>query len=89
MQVVVKGVPYAYAWQELKDLFKPLGAVKADIAMSLDGQSKGWGTVLFDSKAEAENAIKVAQLTLDLQPVHAVSVPVCIGLQQAVVVRLL
>ena len=59
LQIVVQGVPFAYAWQELKDLFKPLGAVKADIVMGSDRRSKGWGTVLFDSESDAENAIKV------------------------------
>ena len=61
VQIVVQGVPFAYAWQELKDLFKPLGAVKADIVMGSDRRSKGWGTVLFDSESDAENAIKVQQ----------------------------
>ena len=59
MQIVVQGLPFAYAWQELKDLFKPVGAVKADVVMGPDRRSKGWGTVLFDSQADAENAIKV------------------------------
>ena len=59
MQVVVHGLPFAYAWQDLKDLFKPLGAVKADVVMGPDRRSKGWGTVLFDSEEDAENAIKV------------------------------
>lgn len=63
VQIVVQGVPFAYAWQELKDLFKPLGAVKADIVMGSDRRSKGWGTVLFDSESDAENAIKVKQLS--------------------------
>ena len=63
LQIVVQGVPFAYAWQELKDLFKPLGAVKADIVMGSDRRSKGWGTVLFDSESDAENAIKVMQLS--------------------------
>ncbi|KAL3145130.1 hypothetical protein ABBQ38_001734 [Trebouxia sp. C0009 RCD-2024] len=57
-RLVVQGVPLAFAWQELKDLFKPLGAVKADIVMGSDRRSKGCGTVLFDSEADAENAIK-------------------------------
>ena len=62
VQIVVQGLPFAYAWQELKDLFKPLGAVKADILMGADRRSKGWGIVLFDSEIDAENAIKVKQL---------------------------
>ena len=61
LQVVVQGLPFAYSWQDLKDLFKPMGGVKADIVMGRDGRSKGWGTVLFDSEADAERAIKVLQ----------------------------
>ncbi len=56
---MVQGLPFAYAWQDLKDLFKPLGGVKADIVMGQDRRSKGWGTVLFDSDADAEKAIQV------------------------------
>jgi len=59
LQVVVQGIPFAFAWQDLKDLFKPLGGVKADIVMGHDRRSKGWGTVLFDSQEDAERAIQV------------------------------
>lgn len=59
LQVVVQGLPFAYSWQDLKDLFKPVGGVKADIVMGQDGRSKGWGTVLFDSEDDAERAIQV------------------------------
>ena len=63
VQVVVQGIPFAFAsikaWQDLKDLFKPVRGVKADIVMGQDGRSKGWGTVLFDSQEDAEKAIKV------------------------------
>lgn len=59
LQVVVQGLPFAYSWQDLKDLFKPVGGVKADIVMGRDERSKGWGTVLFDSEADAERAIQV------------------------------
>ena len=62
VQVVVQGIPFAYAWQDLKDLFKPVGGVKADIVMGQDGRSKGWGTVLFDSLEDAEKAIQVHRL---------------------------
>ncbi|DBA69952.1 TPA: hypothetical protein ACH3X2_012444 [Trebouxia sp. C0005] len=57
-QVVVQGIPFAYAWQDLKDLFKPVGGVKADIVVGQDGRSKGWGTVLFDTPEDAERAIQ-------------------------------
>lgn len=76
VQIVVQGVPFAYAWQELKDLFKPLGAVKADIVMGPDRRSKGWGTVLFDSETDAEHAIKVMLLMSNMH--SAVFVRACI-----------
>ncbi len=60
MQVIVQGLPFAYAWQDLKDLFKPTGGVlQADIVMGRDGRSKGWGTVNFETEADAERAIQV------------------------------
>ena len=59
LQVEVQGLPFSYAWQDLKDLFKPVGGVKADIVMGDDGLSTGWGTVLFDSEEDAERAVEV------------------------------
>ena len=60
LQVIVQGLPFAYAWQDLKDLFKPIGGVlQADIVMGQDGRSRGWGTVSFETQADAEKAIKV------------------------------
>lgn len=60
LQVIVQGLPFAYAWQDLKDLFKPIGGVvQADIVMGQDGRSRGWGTVNFETQADAEKAIKV------------------------------
>ena len=60
MQVIVQGLPFAYAWQDLKDLFKPIGGVlQADIVMGRDGRSKGWGTLNFETEADAERAIQV------------------------------
>ncbi|DBB03287.1 TPA: hypothetical protein ACH3X3_010679 [Trebouxia sp. C0006] len=68
VKVIVQGLPFAYAWQDLKDLFKPIGGVlQADIVMGRDGRSKGWGTVNFETEADAERAIqraKVLQLEL-------------------------
>ncbi len=60
MQVIVQGLPFAYAWQDLKDLFNPIGGVlQADIVMGRDGRSKGWGTLNFETEADAERAIQV------------------------------
>lgn len=45
-------------WQDLKDLFRPAGVViRADVATGLDGQSRGFGTVLFASKDDALKAV--------------------------------
>eukprot|EP01026_Neomeris_dumetosa_P069538 TRINITY_DN687_c2_g1_i1.p2 TRINITY_DN687_c2_g1~~TRINITY_DN687_c2_g1_i1.p2 ORF type:complete len:263 (-),score=42.20 TRINITY_DN687_c2_g1_i1:340-1128(-) len=58
MQVVVHGLPYAYAWQDLKDLFREVGDVQfADIAKDRRGNSKGFGIVRFRSVEGAEQAI--------------------------------
>ena len=58
--MIVHGLPFAYAWQELKDLFKPIGGVlQADIVMGQDGRSRGWGTINFETQADAEKAIQV------------------------------
>lgn len=59
----MQGLPFAYAWQDLKDLFKPIGGVvQADIVMGQDGRSRGWGTVNFETLADAEKAIKVMSI---------------------------
>ena len=65
VQGSVHGLPFHYAWQDLKDLFKPVGGVgKADIVLDRDGRSKGWGTVIFDSEDDAQKAIQVIYLLL-------------------------
>ena len=55
----LQGIPLAFAWQDLKDLFKPMGGVNADIVMGQDSHFKGWGTVLFDSQEDADKANQV------------------------------
>ena len=62
LQIVVQGLPFAYAWQDLKDLFKPLGGVHiAEIVMDRNtGRSRGWGTITFDTESDAQNAIQVS-----------------------------
>ena len=60
LQVIVHGLPFSFAWQELKDLFKPVGGVsKADIVLDQEGRSRGWGTVTFQTPADADRAIQV------------------------------
>ncbi|EJT53086.1 hypothetical protein A1Q1_00093 [Trichosporon asahii var. asahii CBS 2479] len=51
-------VVFVKNWQDLKDLFRPAGAViRADVATAPDGQSRGFGTVLFASKEDAQKAV--------------------------------
>lgn len=60
VQLIVHGLPFSFAWQELKDLFKPVGGVdKADIVVDPEGRSRGWGTVTFLTPADADKAIQV------------------------------
>lgn len=55
------GLPFAYAWQDLKDLFRPVGGVATTeiVTDRNTGRSKGWGTVVFDSESDAQKAIEV------------------------------
>lgn len=55
-QIVVQGLPYSTTWQELKTLIGN-NAVHADIVMSQNGQSRGYGTVRFSSQEDAQKAI--------------------------------
>jgi len=57
-QVVVHGIPFEYAWQELSDLMRTAGrVVHTDIMRDPDGRSKGYGTALFETPTDALNAI--------------------------------
>ena len=52
-------LPFDCQWQDLKDLFRPSGNVtRADINTQLDGKSRGFGTVVFSTEAEAEKAVE-------------------------------
>ena len=51
-------LPYQANWQDLKDLFRPAGAIiRADIQIGPDGRPKGSGTVVYESVEDAQNAI--------------------------------
>lgn len=51
-------LPFSTQWQDLKDLLRPAGRIlRADIALAPDGRSKGWGTAVFATLQEAQNAI--------------------------------
>lgn len=58
LQLVVQGLPFAYTWKELKDLFAGVGDVdRADVMIGSDGRSKGWGVVRFTNAAAAQRGI--------------------------------
>merc|ERR1711991_364423 len=58
-QVYVGNLPFSTSWQDLKDAFKSAGSVvRAEILTTQDGKPKGCGTVLFESSADAQNAIR-------------------------------
>eukprot|EP01135_Chromosphaera_perkinsii_P009928 Nk52_evm21s1967 gene=Nk52_evmTU21s1967 len=57
-QIFVGNLPYSVSWQDLKDLFREAGnVVRADVLLGHDGRSRGQGTVLFETEAEALTAI--------------------------------
>lgn len=58
VQIVVMGLPYRTTWQELKSLAGP-NAVHAEIITANNGQSRGFGTVRFNSKEDAQQAVQV------------------------------
>ncbi|KAI9364463.1 hypothetical protein DFJ73DRAFT_418899 [Zopfochytrium polystomum] len=57
-QLFVGNLPFTVGWQDLKDLFRDVGTVlRADVATSPAGKSRGFGSVLFATVEEAQNAI--------------------------------
>jgi len=59
-QVVIHGIPFRMAWQELKDLARSCcqgPVLRADIMSNPDGSSKGYGLVTFASPQDAASAI--------------------------------
>ena len=58
--MVVHNLPWSMTWQGLKDLFSEAGNVsRADVMTDDHNRSKGYGTVLFSTKEEAEAAIEM------------------------------
>jgi len=59
-QVVIHGLPYSMAWQELKDFVRQPGGnvIRADVMTGPDGRSKGYGIAVFGSPDEADAAIQ-------------------------------
>ena len=60
MQVRVQGLPATFEWQEVKDIFNPYGALRADIVPGTDAESGNIGIVRFASAAAAEKAVQVS-----------------------------
>jgi len=57
-QIYVGNLPYHTSWQDLKDNFRSAGNVlRADIITLPNGRSKGAGTILFETREEANKAI--------------------------------
>lgn len=58
-QLFVGNLPFRVRWQDLKDLFRKCGTVlRADVALTLENRSKGFGTVLFANRDDAARAIE-------------------------------
>lgn len=56
----VTQLPFHCQWQDLKDLFRQAGTIKrADVALGHDGRSRGFGTVVFATEADAERAVNM------------------------------
>lgn len=56
LQVVVHNLPWTTTWQQLKDYFKEWKVERADVVYDSWGKSRGFGTVRFSSKEDAEAA---------------------------------
>jgi RNA recognition motif-containing protein len=51
-------LPFHCQWQDLKDLFRQAGKIiRADVALGQDGRSRGFGTVVYATEADAERAV--------------------------------
>ncbi|KAJ2958419.1 hypothetical protein NQZ79_g5978 [Umbelopsis isabellina] len=59
-QLFVGNIPFSCQWQDLKDLFRNAGNIlRADIAQGQDGRSRGFGTVLYATIEDAQNAVEM------------------------------
>lgn len=59
-QLFVGNLPFRVRWQDLKDLFRKAGTVlRADVSLTTDNRSKGFGTVLFANRFDALKAIEI------------------------------
>lgn len=61
-EVFIGNIPFSLNWQDLKDLMREVGEVKrADIRLDRYGKSMGYGTVVFNSVEEANQALEKFQ----------------------------
>ncbi|KAA1083204.1 hypothetical protein PGT21_017329 [Puccinia graminis f. sp. tritici] len=59
-QLFINNLPFRVRWQDLKDLFRKAGTVlRADVSLTPDNRSKGFGTVLFANRNDAFKAIEI------------------------------
>ena len=59
-QLFIGNLPYTVQWQELKDLFRQCGTVhRADVAVDVQGRSRGYGTIIMAAPEEVEKAIEM------------------------------
>ncbi|KAL5481015.1 hypothetical protein ACEPAI_9956 [Sanghuangporus weigelae] len=57
-QLFTGNLPYRVRWQDLKDLFRRAGTVlRADVSLTPDNRSRGYGTVLLASAEDAGRAV--------------------------------
>lgn len=57
-EVFILNLPFAFSWQNLKDLFRECGNVlRADIQLDYNGYSRGFGNVFYGTKEEMYRAI--------------------------------
>jgi RNA recognition motif-containing protein len=58
--VVIHGLPYRMAWQDLKDLVREVArgpVIRADVMKTVDGLSKGYGVVVLSNQEDAKTVI--------------------------------
>ncbi|KIY97986.1 hypothetical protein MNEG_9976 [Monoraphidium neglectum] len=58
LQVVVHNLPWSCTWQQLKDTFREWRVERADIVLDAWGKSRGFGTVRFTTREDADAAIE-------------------------------
>ncbi|KAI8464477.1 MAG: putative nucleic acid binding protein [Monoraphidium minutum] len=58
LQVVVHNLPWSCTWQQLKDTFREWKVERADIVLDAWGKSRGFGTVRFTAREDADAAIE-------------------------------